>query len=164
MSGLSNHEPDVPANEIQHVDLWKYFENRGAAVKNTMFNVVTWIVGFAAVILGFIVKETITFVGDSIVFDKPTTLLCLSVIGLLVIVYARIVINDFSDHINKNFDRADRARDTSKSLLEILDIKEKDPERSTGLPNICKYVLRVVWIFGVLFLIGVIIAVIKITT
>jgi hypothetical protein len=39
------------------IDLWKFFEQRGAEQKESLFKLVTWIVGFAAVILGFTVKE-----------------------------------------------------------------------------------------------------------
>ena len=149
-------DPDISASKLQHVELWKYFESRGAGVKDTMFNVVTWIVGFAAVILGFIVKEFITVEADSLAVSNPYTLLLLAVGGMLFVVYADILIKDFSDHINRNFDRADSARDESNSLLDILDICDEDPKKSTEMPNICKHVRRVVWIFGGFFVIGVI--------
>jgi len=161
MTNPYEHRPDIPANELQHVELWKYFESRGASVKDTMFNVVTWIVGFAAVILGFIIKETISLETDSLVVSKPFTLFVLSAAGMLVVVYARVLIGDFGDHINRNFDRADRARDKSKSLLEILDIDQVDPNKTVVPPKICKYILRVVWAFGIVFLLGVLVAVVK---
>lgn len=157
---MNDQKPDIPAKDLQHVELWKYFEGRGASVKDTMFNVVTWIVGFAAVILGFIVKETITLKDNSIVVDNPSTLLVLGVAGLLVVVYAYVLIGDFSEHINQNFDRADRARDKSNSLLEILDIDKNNPNKTVKIPNICKYVLWVVWSFGLVFILCFFIAVI----
>jgi hypothetical protein len=39
------------------VDLWKFFEDRGAKLKESMFATVTWIVGLASLVLGFAVKE-----------------------------------------------------------------------------------------------------------
>lgn len=39
------------------IDLWKFFEERGGKLKEAMFRVVTWIVGFAGAILAFAIKE-----------------------------------------------------------------------------------------------------------
>jgi len=162
MSEANNHGADIPKEDIDHVELWKYFESRGSNVKDTMFKVITWVVGFAAVILGFMLKETITLETDSLGVSKPSTLLVLSCVGFVVILYANILIRDFADHINRNFDRADRARDKTKSLLDILDIDQESQNTSVGLPDICKYVLGVIWVFGVVFLLGVFAAILTI--
>ena len=52
-AGTQHSEPPDTAS----TDLWKFFETRGAEQKESMFKLVTWIVGFAAVVLGFAVKE-----------------------------------------------------------------------------------------------------------
>jgi hypothetical protein len=38
-------------------DLWKFCEERAAQQKASVYQLVTWITGFAAVVLGFAVKE-----------------------------------------------------------------------------------------------------------
>jgi hypothetical protein len=45
------------AKPTPNVDHWKYFEDRATALKEAMFKTVTWIMGFAAVLFGFAVKE-----------------------------------------------------------------------------------------------------------
>ena len=38
----------------EHLELWKYFNDRASSVKGAMFNTITWIIGFAAGILAFV--------------------------------------------------------------------------------------------------------------
>lgn len=85
-----DEQPDIPADNLDHVDLWKYFEERDARVKDTMFNVVTWIVGYAAVVLGLIVKEAVSLSAGPVGVSKPWTLTMLSAVGMVIVVYAYI--------------------------------------------------------------------------
>lgn len=55
MGNVGTQHPLPP--DTASTDLWKFFETRGAEQKESLFKLVTWIVGFAAVVLGFAVKE-----------------------------------------------------------------------------------------------------------
>jgi len=140
--------PRIPRDNLDYVDLWKYFESRGADVKNTMFSVVTWIIGFAAAVLGFLVKEFIGFQADALVILYPLPLIVVSLVGMCIVVYADILIRDFGEHINRNFDRADRAREGDRTVDEIWGGEESVQKAKAGLPPICKRIRAVVWAFG----------------
>jgi hypothetical protein len=152
--------PRIPKTSVDFVDLWKYFESRGADVKNTMFSTVTWLIGFAAVIAGIIVKECLVLQPNAVVMSRPLPLVLLSLAGFGIIFYADVLIRDFGNHINRNFDRADRAREADKSLDELL--HEEGPE--ADLPSICKRIRRVVRVFGTAFLVGIAAGVYKMFT
>ena len=34
------------------LDLWKFFEDRGSKLKESLFNTVSWVLGFSAAVLG----------------------------------------------------------------------------------------------------------------
>jgi hypothetical protein len=128
-------------------DLWKFFEEKGAQQKESMFKLVTWIVGFAAVILGFAVKEG---------FEKglgkvahPFMVLVLGGAGFLVIVSTIFIIYDHGRHINRTFARADAARNGESAPWRIWQAGKKvEGER---LPPVCRQLLWVIALFGVAF-------------
>lgn len=101
---IETPQPDSEAS----VDLWKFFEERGVKLKDSMFQVVTWILGFAGVVLGFAVKEG--FETGLKRVAHPVLLVSLGFVGLVLLVHAVIVIRDYGRHINRTFARADAAR------------------------------------------------------
>ncbi len=139
--------PRIPKENLDYVDLWKYFESRGAEVKNTMLSVVTWVIGFAAVILGFIVKELLDFRTDILLIRYPWHVIGLSLVGIGILYYADVLIRDFGKHINRNFDRADRAREGDRTVDEIWG-QEPTTKTKPELPAICKRIRAIVWVFG----------------
>ena len=51
---MSDAGSQVPETlDTPSIDLWKFFEERGAEQKESLFKLITWIIGFAAVVLGF---------------------------------------------------------------------------------------------------------------
>jgi hypothetical protein len=136
----SAREQTMSTSETISVDLWKFFEERGAKLKESMFSVVTWIMGFAVVVLGFAVKEG---------FDKglmkvmfPGMVISLAVSGLLLLTLAVIVLSDYGDHINRTFARADAARDGASSPKKIWDAGQK--ANGQKLPPVCRHLLGMV--------------------
>jgi hypothetical protein len=128
-------------------DLWKFFEQRGAEQKESLFKLVTWIVGFAAVVLGFAVKEGFEKGLEKIA--HPFMLFILGCVGLAVVVHAFFIVRDHGRHINRTFARADAARDGESAPLKIWQAgKEAEDE---WLPPICRQLLYVVGAFGLVF-------------
>ena len=149
-------------NNLNYVDLWKYFEGRGSEVKATMFKVVTWILGFAALILGYIIKEYSTINSNNETSAHLWGILFLGAIGIAIAYYAKIVINDFGDHINRNFDRADASREGNLSLDEIWEAGETSHIFRKDLPAICKTLLHVSYGFLLAFVLSIILAILLI--
>ena len=113
-----------------------------------MFKLVTWIVGFAAVVLGFAVKE-----GFEKGLEKVThrsLLLTLGLAGLVVLAHATIIIVDHGRHINRTFARADAARDGESAPQKIW--KAGKEAQAKWIPAICWELLTVVGLFAVAYL------------
>jgi hypothetical protein len=137
------------------IELWKFFEERGGKLKESMFSVVTWIVGFAAVVLGFAVKEGFKKASLTSV-EAPAFVASLGVIGLLLLALAVLVIRDYGRHINRTFARADAARDGESSAKAIWEAGKRGEEQ--GLPPVCRHLLAVVSLFSVGFALLVVLA------
>lgn len=75
----------TPSTEV---DLWKFFEARASELKESMFKMVTWIIGFAAVLLGFAVKEG--FEKGLASVAHPRLLMSVGVVGLVIVGHAVI--------------------------------------------------------------------------
>src|SRR5262245_52387079 len=125
-------------------DLWKFFEEKGAQQKASLFKLATWLLGFAAVILGFAVKEG--FEKGLEKLAHPFMVFILGLIGLGVIVHTFIIVWDHGRHINRTFARADAARKGESVPQKIWE--EGDKAESEPLPSICRQLLWVIGSFG----------------
>jgi hypothetical protein len=134
-------------------DLWKFFEQRGAEQKESMFRLVTWIIGLAAVVLGFAIKEGFEKGLEKVAHAR--LLLIVSFVGLFVMVHAVFVICDHGRHINRTFARADAARDGQSAPLKIWEAGNK--AEGGPLPPICRQLLFVVAGFALCFTILIIV-------
>lgn len=141
--------PRIPVEKISHVDLWKHFESHGAQVKNTMFTVVTWILTLTIGLLAFIVKSFMSF-KPALSLSNPILMASFCLLGIGIVYYARLTLLDFAGHINRNFDRADCAREGDKTLDEIWNAGSTNKK----IPAICKKILNVIYAMGILFAIG----------
>ena len=131
-------------------------------MKSTMFKVVTWILGFAALILGYIITEYSTLSSNNVTSAKLWSILFLGAIGIAIAYYSKIVICDFGDHINRNFDRADASRKGNLSLDEILEAGTTSHIFRKNLPEICKTLLNVSYGFLFAFVLSIILAILLI--
>ncbi|MHC4399189.1 MAG: hypothetical protein ACYTG0_05890 [Planctomycetota bacterium] len=147
---LAKQGPRIQSDRIDYVALWQYFEKRGSELKGTMLQVLTWLIGFAAAILGYAVDKTIGFDPAPSV-KQPLLLLVLAAVGIAIIVYAEIVIREFGEHINRNFDRAAYSRIGNKPLDEILNFSENNGRPTQAPPRLCITVRRITRTFGAAF-------------
>lgn len=157
---VSKQGPRIRLAATDYVGLWQYFEKRGTDLKGSMLQVLTLLIGFAAAILGFAVDQTLSFSQAPFVKD-PLLLLILSCVGIVIAIYADLVIEEFGEHINRNFDRADHTRIGDRSLDEILEHSEA-ADLPKKLPNICLTVRRITRAFGAAFILGATIGLVRI--
>ncbi len=127
------------------LDLWKYFENRGASVKNTMLSIVTWATALVAAVFGFAVKYSLYANAADESAPDPTLCFLSSVVGIGLVLYVDLLIWDFGGHIQQNFDRADLAREGDRGFDEILGLNPS--AKKLVLPKICKRLRLAFWGF-----------------
>jgi hypothetical protein len=103
------------------IDLWKFFEKGGAQLNDSMFSVVTLIIGLASAVLGFAVKESFVEHSALTSITHPPTVIGLSLAGLIVLAFANLVIRDYGRLINRTYERADAARkgETSREVIWV---------------------------------------------
>jgi|SRR4029434_6404858 hypothetical protein len=158
---LAQQGPRIQPDKIDYLELWQYFETRGSELKGTMLQVLTLLVGFSAAILGYAVDKTLSF--DSAPFvRKPLLLLVLAIVGSAIVIYAEIVIREFGEHINRNFNRADYSRLGDRPLDEIVAYSETETSSHQKLPGICLTVRRITRSFGAAFLLAAIFGLVRI--
>jgi hypothetical protein len=147
-------------NNIDYLALWQYFERRGSELKGVMLQLLTLVIGLAAAILGYAVDKTVDF-NSAPFIRQPLLLLIITAVGVLIVTFAEIVTQEFGEHINRNFDRADYARRADKPLDDILAFSERGTLSKQKLPGICITVRRLTRAFGVLFAVGFVLGLVQ---
>jgi hypothetical protein len=123
----SNQDPTIS----DYIALWRFFEERGAKDKDHMMTSVTWLLAFAAVIIGFIVKEHFRY-QPSFCIKDPGAIIIFSAVGLFVCILAIYLVLEFARHARRNFIKADYsvARIPGLDLIFIgLDVELRENGR-----------------------------------
>jgi hypothetical protein len=108
-----------------YVDLWKYFEDKATSIKGAMFNTITWIIGFAGALLGFIFAKLSDFDLSKASISLPMLMICISVAGLLICLFAFFALGESAKHITNNWAYADNCSKKLKELSEIVTWNEE---------------------------------------
>ena len=136
------------------LELWMYFQSQADRLKERQWNIGTWILSILSGIIVFSVsQETITITQADVIVSKPLAAFVLGVVGILICLYGWIVILDYSKHIQRNWDRADRV----KQQISNLDIfwKGKDPNKKRSrwtLPKESIYLIVIIAGFLILYI------------
>jgi hypothetical protein len=131
-------------NGKDYLGLWKHFEDKSTSVKSAMFNTITWLIGFAAALLAFIFANMADFDTETGVISLQMLVILASIAGLAICLYAFFTLGESSEHIIRNWDRADRCYDKVDWLSEIVPRKG---EGGATEVKICKQLSYVVWFF-----------------
>ena len=133
--------------EEDRLRLWMYFQDRADKSKEAMFQSLTWIVGFAAALLGFIF---VILTG----YDAARAELPLSVVvslaaaaGLVICLYAWFMLSESAKHIEGNWDRAGLCSKNLEGLATLI-----HAERGKTKPmKIWNQLRIIVLLFGIAF-------------
>jgi len=149
---ITRHDPKLSADQLDHIDLWKYFESRGQDLKTAMLSLITWLTGFAGAVLAFALKEGMNFKTPGPLLSNASLSGLLGLLGLGIVV----IIYEYADHINRTFDRSDKVRSLDTSLDAILGPWKTHPPK---MPAICRHARNVMRAFGTAFLLLLVIAI-----
>ena len=111
-----------------HLKLYTYFGDRADKIKEAMFKTLTWSMGFAAALLGFIFAKLADF--DSSVssiisantklLPLPWLVMSIAAAGVVVCCYSWLILFESGKHIRKNWDNADKFLVQMPDLAEIV--------------------------------------------
>jgi hypothetical protein len=115
-----------------YVDLWRYYEDRADHLKQSMFTTITWILGFASLLLGFLAER----LGKSTSVPRADSwnllvLAGVAVSGLILCGYCVILLREHAEHIQRNWDRATAFKRHIGRLEEVLSSVPPGPRRSS---------------------------------
>ena len=139
----NNQEAYQALRPDQALELWKHFAGTGAADKNTMVAVASWLLGVSVTISAYIVTQL--FKSDNFAFVQPWRAFCLASLGLGISFAAGYVALLYGGYSNRNWAKADEIAHKSgldKLMPDYLilpdyssAIKNEGKNKTYGLPG-----------------------------
>ena len=156
MTADEPQKPDIAVHKVEGedlIELWKYFQDRADMLKERQWTIGTWILtllsGVAAFSLG---QETLSITRTGIAVGKPLPAFVLGLVGILICGYGVIVIRNYGTHIQRNWERANRAKKKIAGLDAIRNGETRDDQQGwRSLPRESIYLLVIVTGFVILF-------------
>jgi hypothetical protein len=116
---LSIEVQDFSKDDYMH--LWEYFSDRADMLKDRLWTMATWLLGFNSAILGFIFGTSlIAFDSTGSTIHAPAFVLALALAGCILCLYAFFLIYDYGTHIQRNWDRAGVFKAKLPLVMEAL--------------------------------------------
>jgi hypothetical protein len=142
----NNQDLDLP-------DLWKYFQDRADMLKERQWTIGTWILTLLSGVAAFsLSQETLSITRTGIAVGKPLPAFVLGLVGILICGYGVIVIRNYGTHIQRNWERASRAKKEIAGLDAIWKGNLPPSQQSrSSLPRESIYLLVIVVGFLILF-------------
>jgi hypothetical protein len=119
----------------EYIDLWKYYQDKAISVKGAMFNTITWIIGFAAALLGFIFAKISNFDCTKAIISLPCLIVLLSIAGIVICLYAFMALGESAKQIRKHWKRADNCWEKIEGIKKIVDKREENEETGIQIWN-----------------------------
>ena len=139
--------------ENNYLDLYKYFDEKASKVKGAMFSTITWIIGFAAALLGFMFSKLSESYPVQAALPRSKVIVVLSIAGIILCAYAFFALRESAKHIQNNWRYADRCKKKIKALEEIVaPIKKTNNENQNSVMKIWNQLGIVVFLFACGFL------------
>ena len=89
-----------------YLKLWMYFQDRADNVKEAMFKTLTWIVGYAAALLGFIFLILTNYETAKAAVARSSVVALAAVAGLVICLYSWFALSESAKHIQRNWTHA----------------------------------------------------------
>ena len=144
--------PKYMLKDPDYLDLWKYFQEHADAIKESMFKSVTWIVGFAAAMLGFTTVTFLDLEAETIQFHHPALGVASCAIGVLLCVYALVLLSEFATHIRANWARAEECKAHVDGLDAVIHTSRL-PQKHRQIGMIWQRMTLIVWLFIAAFVV-----------
>jgi hypothetical protein len=98
-----------------------YFQDRADKIKEAMFNTLTWSIGFAAALLGFIFVKLTEFEASKSNISLSWLVMITSGAGLVICLYSWFMLSESGKHIQSNWKRAENCKTHITDFGKIVD-------------------------------------------
>lgn len=135
---------DKEIKSIDYFELWKYFSEDAAHIKDKLWTISSWLFTLLSGILGFIAKN---FEQGLINFTEPVLIAVAALIGLIMSIYTFYMITEYGKHIRTAWNRTNFLRNKIEGLQEVWESGHKNsqpPEQKTD--SIPPFVKRLRWL------------------
>lgn len=117
--------------KLDYLDLWKYFSNDAARIKDKLWTIASWLFTLLSGLLGFIAKG---FKPETFAFEAPKLVIVVAGVGMVLSAYAYWMIMEYGWHIRTAWNRTDFLRSKIEGLEEVWQAgHEKNEEKKTSL-------------------------------
>lgn len=153
----------VEKEKESYLELWKWFTDDGAKVKDRMWILTSFFFSLLSGLLAFVAENVIQFDLQEkfcLRFENRTLVLVVAIIGVITSCYSLFMLFQYGKHIRLCWNRADYIRFQIKGLSEIwcfnnkkleeLDRKQKDKIKMSP-PRVAKYMMVFMVFFLILF-------------
>lgn len=154
----------------QYLELWKYFSDDAAKVKDKLWTISIWLFALQGSVLGYISKQLDVITMD---FSNSVLVVVIAVLGFILSGYTYRMITSYGEHIRTSWNRTDYLRKQIEGLNEVwkqgyanYTAPENQKENNSKKPYtktdaIPSFVIRIRWIsigfaivFGIFFLVA----------
>jgi hypothetical protein len=139
----------------ENIELWKYFNERMLKLKDVLLQILTWLLAFALVILGFMVqKEMVSFENElfKVKSENEYVVGFFSVLGILLCLYCFYLVYAYSKLINDNWYSAGYVRDKLDNLNKISPENEKMKKKREKFRNWAPFGEKIPFFINIHFL------------
>lgn len=108
-------------NPKQYVELWKWFTDDAAKIKDRMWTMATFFYTVLGALLGFVGKQLVSNNGDGFIenVQQPDLVLIVALTGCVLSGYGIFMLWQYGKHIRTGWNRADFIRFRIEGLSEI---------------------------------------------
>ena len=114
VADTSSTQAGITRTKVQEedlLDLWKYFQDRADMLKDRQWTVGTWILTLLSGNIAFALsQEILTLTEAGVVIGRPLPNLILGLIGIIICAYGYRMIQDYGEHIQHNWARANQVK------------------------------------------------------
>lgn len=103
-----------------YLKLWMYFEDRADKVKEAMFKTLTWTIGYAAALQGFIFLTLVDFDSSRASVRLHWLVGAAAAAGIVICLYSLFALYESGKHLRRNWDRAKRCEAKFNKLDYIV--------------------------------------------
>jgi Co/Zn/Cd efflux system component len=141
-------EPQYILKDDDYLKLWIYFEDRADKIKEAMFKTLTWTIGLAAAMLGFIFVKLTEFEAAKAAVELRWVVIVTSLAGLVICLYCWFMLRESGKHIQSNWDRS---KECEAHIRDFRKITHPGGKTRTVILNIWNQLLIIVGLFAAAF-------------
>ena len=145
---------------LNHLELWKFFTEDAAKIKDRMWVSASWMYTLMGALLAYISKNIGNDASGILKIDNHITVTVASLLGVVLSIYTAFMIKQYGDHIRGMWNRAAEVRRKIEGLSEVWFLRDAakvaqdlapNQPIDTSMPAVAKRLMWLCYGFTVVF-------------